>query len=415
MDNIISNQTVFSKCLSFLPFEKFKFSSLDNGVKKLTTANLMKICLTMQLGNWKSYEETEERIRAMEGTEELFGLTSISASQLCRRVNALPSVLPRQLFLAAVTQLNELTRKRKGIPSLGRLHLVDSSSLLLGPTLGKWTYFTKHSNCVKLHTRIVVTDPDTAYPDMVIPSTGNVDDREVMLELVTDHHATHVMDRGYLDYKKMDHWVGNQIPFAMRIQAKNKANIIKSYEIPDGSKVKLDALVVLGSNFRSMEQPLRLIEFTDEEGKEYRVVTNRWDLKAEEVTELYRHRWIIELFFKWMKQHLRLVKLQSTQPQGIWNQIFFAMTAYCVTLYVRLVEKTKKTTWKVLTLLRIHSERTWKSFLHELHRVPERKSKGRQKSKHPPNEIKLHDAGVAWVKPLGVSTSSMAKYMKKRK
>lgn len=415
MDNIISNQSVFSKCLSFLPFEKYKCLSLDNCVKKLTTANLMRICLTMQLGNWKSYEETEERIRAMEGTEELFGLTSISASQLCRRVNALPSVLPQQLFLTAVAQLNELTSNGKGIPSLGRLHLVDSSSLLLGPTLGKWTYFTKYSNCVKLHTRIVVTDPDTAYPDMVIPSTANVDDREVMLELVKDPHATHVMDRGYVDYKKMDHWVENQIPFAMRIQAKHKTNIIKSYDVPDGSKVKLDALVVMGSKFRSMEQPLRLVEFTDEEGKEYRVVTNRWDLKAEEVTELYRHRWIIELFFKWMKQHLRLVKLQSTQPQGIWNQIFFAMTAYCITLYVRLVENTKKTTWKVLTLLRIHSERTWKCFLNELHRLPERKSKGRQKSKHPPNEIKLDDAGVAMVKPVGVSTSSMAKYMKRRK
>lgn len=415
MDNIISNQTVFSKCLSFLPFKTFNCSFLDNGVKKLTTANLMRICVTMQLGNWKSYEETEERIRAMEGTEELFGLSSISASQLCRRVNALPSILPRQLFLAAVTQLNKLTSNGKGIPSLGRLHLVDSSSLLLGPTLGKWTYFTKHSNCVKLHTRIVVTDPGTAYPDMVIPSTGNVDDREAMLELVIDPHATHVMDRGYVDYKKMDHWVGNQIPFAMRIQAKHKTNIIKSYEIPDGSRVRLDALVVMGSKFRSMEQPLRLVEFTDEEGKEYRVVTNRWDLKAEEITELYRHRWIIELFFKWMKQHLRLVKLQSTQPQGIWNQIFFAMTAYCVTLYVRLVEKTKKTTWKVLTLLRIHAERTWKSFLHELHRLPERTSKGRQKSQHPPNEIELHDAGVAIVKPVGVSTSSMAKYKKRRK
>ncbi|PIB58601.1 DUF4372 domain-containing protein, partial [Pseudomonas sp. 2995-3] len=74
MDNIISYQTVFSKFLSFLPFESFKCSFLDNGVKKLTTANLMRICVAMQFGNWKSYEETEERIRAMEGTEELFGL-----------------------------------------------------------------------------------------------------------------------------------------------------------------------------------------------------------------------------------------------------------------------------------------------------------------------------------------------------
>ncbi len=113
-----------------------------------------------------------------------------------------------------------------------------------------------------------------------------MDDREVMLELVIDPHATHVIDRGYGEYKKMDHWVGNQIPSAMRIQAKHKANIIKSYEVPDGSKVKLDALVVMGSNFRSMEQPLRLVEFTDEEGKKYRVVTNHLGFKNRRSTRI---------------------------------------------------------------------------------------------------------------------------------
>ncbi len=63
-----------------------------------------------------------------------------------------------------------------------------------------------------------------------------------------------------------------------------------------------------------------------------------------------------------MKQHLRLVNLQSTQPQGIWNQIFFAMTAYCVTLYVRLVERAKKSTWKVLILLRRPSRKDMEKF-----------------------------------------------------
>lgn len=414
MGTIISNQTVFSKLFSFLPFKKFEHSYLDSCVKKLTTANLMKICIAMQLGDWRSYEETEERIRAMGEAGELFGLTSISASQLCRRVNALPSRLPQELFYAAVTQLKKYTRSGKGIHSLGRLHLVDSSSLLLGPSLGKWAYFTKHSNCVKLHTRLVVVDPETAYPDLVIPSTGNVDDREVMLELVVDPKATHVMDRGYVDYQKMDHWVSHQIPFAMRIQARHKATIINSYEVPAGSRVTLDALAVMGSQGSAMKEPVRLVEFTDETGKPYRVVTNRFDLKSTEIAELYRYRWQIELFFKWVKQHLRLVKLQSTKPQGIWNQIFFAMTAFCLTLYVRLAEETKKTTWKILKLLRIHAEKTWTSFLNTLHRVSKKTSKGRQKGRHPTQEIKLDDAGVAIVKPVGVCTSKKAKYKKKR-
>lgn len=410
-NNIIPNQSVLSKCLSLIPFQSFSSYFLDWGVKKLTTPNLMRICVASQLGKWESYSQIEEQIRAMDDSKELFGVSEISGSQLSRRVNALPSTFAQDLFLMAVEKLQDVTSKKNGHSTFGKLHVVDASCLHLGPTFGKWAYVTSNRNQVKLHTRLVVASPDEAFPDKVIPSTGNVDEREVVMELVTDPDATYLFDRGYVDYKKMDKWIENNILFAVRINDNHKTTILENYAIDDG-KVTADAKVVLGSS-KPMKNPIRLVEFKDEEGRTYRIATSRWDLSAEEVAELYRCRWAIELFFKWLKQHLRLVKLQSTKPQGIWNQIFFAMTAYCLALYVQIVEETKKTPWQTLELLRIYAGQSWEAFWKAIHRKPKRTSKGRQKTNLPRGPEKQYDAGVAVVKPIGEKRSKTAKYFKK--
>lgn len=411
MDNpSIAKEKVLRKCLSLLPAINLSFFYLDIGVKKLTTLNLLRIGVAIQLMGWTSYKKIERQIRAIDEREELFGLSSISASQLSRRFNALPSTYPRDLFLQTLTKLKKVLNPQKGLPSLGKLHLVDSSSLRLPPTMGKWAYLSRQKNSVKFHTRVVVTAPGKVYPDVVIPSTGNVDDREVVMELVIDPDATHVMDRGYVDYEKMDLWVTHGIRFAIRVNEKHKATILETHELPSGTSITLDAKVIMGSKFIQMENSVRLVEFTDSQGRKYRIVTNRWDLTAEEVAEMYRYRWFIELFFKWNKQHLRLVKLQSTDPQGIWNQIYFAMTAYCLSMYIEVMEQTKQSTWDVLELLRMYAEKAWDALLRELHRKPERTSKGRQKSQQPRSPVEVNVASVAVVKPVGVSKSKTAKY-----
>ncbi|TYR76204.1 transposase, partial [Rossellomorea vietnamensis] len=92
------------------------------------------------------------------------------------------------------------------------------------------------------------------------------------------------------------------------------------YEVPEGKTILRDAKVILGAEKKM--RPVRLVEYQDSEGKTYKVATTRWDLSAIEIAEIYKNRWIIELFFKWIKQSLRFVKVWSTKPQGIWNQMF---------------------------------------------------------------------------------------------
>jgi|SRR5690625_5032533 len=108
-------------------------------------------------------------------------------------------------------------------------------------------------------------------------------------------------------------------------------------------------------------------------------MTTRWDLSAEQIMELYRHRWMIEIFFKWVKQHLKLPRIWSTKPQGMCNQIFLALAAYGLALILQLKSRTKKTLWAFLRLMRAYMYKSYNEFLRELNRTKRKTSHGRKK------------------------------------
>ncbi|PZT52351.1 transposase, partial [Paenibacillus silvae] len=95
---------------------------------------------------------------------------------------------------------------------------------------------------------------------------------------------------------------------------------------------------------------------------------------------MYKHRWLIELFFKWIKQHLRFVKVISYSPQGIWNQLYLVLIAYALCTLVRLQTATTKTTWDILKLIRIYAHLPWSIMEKALTRKSTQPSKGRQRS-----------------------------------
>lgn len=108
---------------------------------------------------------------------------------------------------------------------------------------------------------------------------------------------------------------------------------------------------------------------------------------------------MIETFFKWVKQHLRIIKIWSTKPQGIWNQMFITLAAYCLALIVKIKSKTKKTLWEVLRALRTYMFKTWASFTKELHPKKTKTSKGRQKIPIVKENKDIFIGNVARIKP----------------
>ena len=400
MDNFKPKSTV-RQCLSFVPFEKLPalaVHQIDRGKKKLLTIPLLKVFLAAQLNEWQSYGEMEEGLRADKQLREELGTKSFSGSQLSRRISQVPTELLQELFLQTVSKVQPLCKGLNGISeTIGKLKIVDSSKFKLPAALCEWTQLRADWTGVKVHVRLAVDNPFTTYPDKIVPSLGLVDDRKGARRLVVDDDATYVMDRGYVEYKLMDEWDAAGIRYVIRMWINSKENMVEEYPVEPGSNIVRDAKVQFGSTFRSMKREIRLVEFRDNDGKLYRVATNRWDLSPAEIAEIYKNRWLIELFFKWLKQHLPAAQIHSTSPQGIWNEIYLAMIAYLLSLYVRLITQSNKTQWQVLRMIRLYGQKTWGAFERALKRKPSRSSPGRQKTGRPRARPTDLSSGVALV------------------
>jgi hypothetical protein len=391
----IGHKQLISQCLSVLPTEVFSSPLLNYEYDKLSVDALMKVFVAAQLDKWESYEDMEERLRANPEFRKSINLPSISGSQLSRRINTLPTEYAQELFQRVVQILQDLTKDHKGFrPEIGLLKVVDSTHIKLPPELCDWAYVTKGWNVVKMHTRLVVVSEDVSYPDKIVPSTGNVSDFETPDLLVEEDGATYLMDRGYPSTKNLMSWQEQGISFVVRISKSIKAVPIERYESNNPAIIS-DAKV----RYSYADEPIRLVEFKDEEDKIYRLMTTRWDLSAQQIMDLYRYRWTIETFFRWVKQHLNLVKIWSTKPQGMWNQMFLALAAYGLALILQLQTKTEKRLWPFLRLMRTYMYKTYNEFFKELHRKKGKTSKGRQKVPDQKKRQTEFEGSIAIIKP----------------
>ncbi|WP_240689295.1 IS4 family transposase [Ammoniphilus sp. YIM 78166] len=320
----IGREMLICQCLSLLPTEDFDCPLIDYGKYKLTTKSLLKVFVAAQLDQWSSYAHMEEKLRAYPKLCKEIGMEKISGSQLCRRINELPTEWIQKLFVRVVAIINQLTEDKKGLPGgIGRLNIVDSTEIRLPKQLCDWAYISKDHHAVKIHTRLVVVSPDVAYPDKIIPSTGTVSDYESSSFLVEEADATYVMDRGYPSKDNLMEWQRKNISFVVRISKNLRLITLENHPTTHPSVIQ-DAKVRYGLS----KTPVRYVEFKDEKDQTFRILTTRFDLTDVQIMEIYRNRWMIELFFKWVKQHLKLTKIWSTKPQGIWNQMFLALIAF---------------------------------------------------------------------------------------
>lgn len=380
-----NSKSVICKCLNLLNVGEYRGLLADHRTRKLTTGKAIQIFVESQLAGRTSYDEISEHLRIMPDLQDDH-LKSISASQLSRKIKQLPTDLLQAIFLCNIARIQEITKQKQGIPNIGKLRILDSTVLTLPTLAGRWAYWSKEQNAVKIHTQLVVADRETVFPGKIINSTAAVSDQEVALDLVVADDAIHVMDRGYIQYELYESLIHQQMRFVARLQTKNKVTILHQRAVPEGFPITLDADVEIQWNDKQKQThylQARLIEFTDEQKRTYRLLTNVQDRSAQEISEIYRYRWLIELFFKWIKQHLRLVKIYSANQTAIWNQIYLALIAYSLVLLIKLEMQTDLSLWQILKRMRLYAERSWEEFQQAVLRPPSRPSKGRRKKGRP--------------------------------
>lgn len=380
----ISNKSVVEKGLELLNLKDFRHPFVDHCSKKLLTGATISLLVAAELQKWKSLSYIEQNLRSSPVIQNLVGVESVHASSINRKIDKLPFDFLLSLCETIFRKIDDCYSKKKSTySSFVPITIIDSSQIKLPSKAGEWAYCSKDSNTIKIHMKLASINETITYPKKVIYSTGMVDDKEVVIHLVTDKDTTYVMDRGYIHYHHFHLWQQENISFVARIKANSKLTMVRKRPIAADSLIKTDADVEVKDHSTQELFPLRLVEYQDDQKRPYRVVTNRRDLSAEEIADIYKRRWLIELFFKWIKQNLNTIKLYSYKQKAVWNQICITMIAYGLAELIRIQTKTTRSLREIVELLRIYLEKSWDLFLNELNRQPSRKSKGRKKKGKP--------------------------------
>ncbi|WP_281886286.1 IS4 family transposase [Paenibacillus sp. YYML68] len=380
MDNV-KPYSVVCQCLRTLQSLNFRPLLEDHRTHKLFSHTAVELHTVAQLLQLDTYDEITAQLRAHPKLQEAINIDSISSAQLSRKTNRLCTQALQGLFYELIGRIHEKTNRENGLtPQIGRLHIVDATDISLPEVLGHWARCGSRKTGVRLHVRLVVVNPKTVFPDKVVASTVNVREAKIAPDLVIDPDATYVMDRGYESSSLFQEWVTGGKRFVVRVRDRTKLYPVSGTEREHSSEAgALQILQDVDVLLNKTTTPLRLVAFQDEKGRYYRVVTTRWDLTAAEVASIYKNRWKIELFFKWIKQHLKLAKLHGSQPTSVWNQLFLSLIAFAVNLLVTLDLQTSKSPWQVLQLLRTYMFHSWEEFEREFNRPPKRPSRGKQK------------------------------------
>jgi len=199
---------------------------------------------------------------------------------------------------------------------------------------------------------MVYMEDGSSYPNKAVITTAKEHDRNQLEILADEKGATYVYDRGYLDYERFDRMTDDRYFFISRLRKNAVTREIDSFQLPDDSKVLSDKMVYIGTPQNRAENVFRVVEVEDTKGNLLRLITNRFDLSADEISEIYRSRWAIELFFKWLKQHVEIKHFYGMSEAAVHNQVFLALIAYCLMVLVQLESKSKKSLLQITRWLK---------------------------------------------------------------
>ena len=326
---------IFSQLLDFLPKRIFDTIVLkyegDKYVRHFSCWNQMLCMIFGQLSNRESLTDTVLTINAHRHKSYHLGFSkSVSKSNLAEANEKRDC----RIFQDFAYQLIDIARRKsEGNPEIkltfkGNVYAFDSTTIDLCLNVFWWASFRKNKGAVKMHT---LFDVRTAIPCFFYITTGKVHDVNAMDELVYEIGSFYIFDRGYTDFNRLYQLTLTLAFFVIR--AKDNLNFKRIYsKAKDKTQgVVFDQIIRLENYYAAKDYPekLRLIKYFDKESdKTFLFLTNNFELPAIEIALLYKYRWQIELFFKWIKQHLKIKTFWGTTPNAVRTQLYIGIISY---------------------------------------------------------------------------------------
>ena len=350
--------TVFAQVLDFLPKRQFRRCVAryqgNHRVRSFTCSDQFLCMAFAQLTYRDSLRDIECCLRAMKDKLYHMGIRGkISRSTLADANEKRDWRIYRDFAQILIRHARKLYADEDfGVQLDETVYALDATIIDLCLSVFPWAKFRKSKGAVKLHTLL---DLRGAIPTVVSITDGKVHELNILDHLIAEIGAIYIMDRGYLDFERL--FMLNQTPAFFIVRSKTNTRLRRLYSLPVDKScgIRCDQIVIPTVFYSQKAYPakLRRIKYFDDQHKKNLVfLTNHFTLPALTVAELYRCRWQIELFFKWIKQHLRIKAFYGTSENAVKTQIWIAISVYVL---VAIIKKRLRIESSLYTILQIFS------------------------------------------------------------
>jgi len=350
------HNTVFSQILKFVPRHEFESLSQEHHqgrkLRKMTRWSQFVSLGLAQLAGRVSLRDVVGNLKAQAHKLYHLGCAAVNRSSLARVNEQQPYSLYEALFGKLLARCQGLSPKHR-FRFKNKLYSLDASTIDLCLSVFPWADFRTTKGAIKLH---VGLDHDGYLPTFLAITEGRVHEVNLARTLTLPKGSIVVFDRGYTDYAWYHHLNAQGVYFVTR-QRKNACYRVSArHAVPAGSSVTSDQTIELtGTMAERCPAPLRRIGYRDPEtGKRYVFLTNHFQLSAKTIAAIYKERWQIELFFKWIKQNLKIKTFLGTSRNAVLTQIWVAMCMYLLLAYLQFMSKLGLGMQPILRLLQLN-------------------------------------------------------------
>jgi len=343
--------TILNQITAIIPRHEFEYSAkIHHKGQKFRKFNRWTQFMALMIGQLtarKSLRDIVGNLQAQGHKLYHLGMKPTSRSTLARVNNKQPAALYEKMFFLLLAKCQRFALKNK-FKINDKVYLLDTTTIDLCLSVFPWAKSRKTKGAVKLHMGI---DANGYLPTFMTMTDGKVHESQWAKDLKLPKGSYVVFDRGFNDYSWYQSLMESDVFFVARLK---KKSVIKKLKKRAGRKshgVTCDQKIKLGK----IPDDLRLVSYTDPEtGQEYEFVTNAHHLEAKTVAALYKERWQIELFFKWIKQHLKIKTFLGTSRNAVLTQIWIALIVYLLIAFLKFSAKLGSSMLKILSLLQLN-------------------------------------------------------------
>ena len=352
---MFQDKFVFSQLTSFLDRNHFNYLVRKYGgdkyVKHLTCWNQLLALMFGQLCNRESLRDVIVALEAHRSKCFHLGLgrKPIAKTTLATANQNRDYRIFEEFAFYMMTQARE--KRATDIFKLGgKVYAFDSTTIPLCLSVFWWAKFRKKKGGIKTH---VLYDLEAQVPAFYHITTASVNDSKAMQEIPYETDAYYIFDRGYNNFKELCRILRMESFFVVRAKSNLQYKCVRwKRRLPKNILTDAEIELTVCKSRKDYPENLRLVRYYDEEqDREFMFLTNAMDLTAQQVADLYKNRWQIELFFKWLKQHLKIKKFWGTTENAVRIQISAAITAYCLVAILQHDMQLKRSTYEVLQIL----------------------------------------------------------------